>query len=274
MSGHQRNDLWQLYDTRNFADLWYGARSAGERLRALTLERLYRNRPHPGGPHPDPREPAAFSSQAVLSVASYLVGLQLDASYAGATGGRGSAGSEAPHSADYDADYDEETGERLPYAWLMTYATDATDAQNDPTQDTRPPQIIIRSLHTSRFMLEFEIACLVGYWHRDHARLGDPDAPTGAILLPDDPTIITILHQYAIALLGLRRDCPESWTCHCNRIRRRFNAPPPDHTQPTGQLTLAELLAEAEQARAARRERRNTEPQFPYPDPNRWTQEE
>ncbi|HEU5348545.1 MAG TPA: hypothetical protein VFU63_08020 [Ktedonobacterales bacterium] len=53
--------------------------------------------------------------------------------------------------------------------------------------------------------------------------------------------------------------------------------PPPDHPQPTGQMTTAELLAEAEQAREARearRERRNTEPQFPYPDPNRWTQEE
>ena len=87
----------------------------------------------------------------------------------------------------------------------------------------------------------------------------------------------TLQYQYAIALLCLPENCPDTWTCHCNAIRKRFNEPPPDHPQPTGQLTTAELLAEAEQARAARgarRERRNTEPQFPYPDPNRWTQEE
>lgn len=107
MSGHQRNDLWQLYETRNFADLWYGARSAGERLRALTLERLYRNRPYPGGPHPDPREPAVFSSQAILSVAAFLVGLRIDPTDAGAISG--------PGSNDDSPDIDEETGQPLPY---------------------------------------------------------------------------------------------------------------------------------------------------------------
>ena len=78
----------------------------------------------------------------------------------------------------------------------------------------------------------------------------------------------TLLHQYAIALLCLDEDCPDTWTCHCNAIRKRFNEPPPDHQQPTGQMSTAEMIAEA------RRQRRNTEPQFPYPDPNRWTQEE
>ena len=272
MSGHQRNDLWQLYVSRNFADLWYGARSAGERVRGLALERLYRNRPHPGGPHPDPRKPAAFSSDAVISQATSLVGLHIDATDAGALSSHAHRATHgATHRAthgDDAADYDEETGQRLPYAWIMTYA------QYDPTKDIRPPQIILRTLHGDRLLLEFEIACLIGYWHRDHGRLSDPDAPTGAILLPHDPGITALLHQYAIALLCLPEDCPDTWTCHCNAIRKRFNEPPPDHPQPTGQMTTDELLAEAEQARAARRERRNTEPQFPYPDPNRWTQEE
>lgn len=35
--------------------------------------------------------------------------------------------------------------------------------------------------------MQHEVACLLGYWHHEHARLTDPDAPTGAILLPHDP---------------------------------------------------------------------------------------
>lgn len=270
MSGHQRNDLWRLYETRNFADLWYGARSAGERVRGLALERLYRNRQHPGGPHPDPREPSAFSSKATLSVAASLMGLSIDARDAAwmsryersnprETGDE--IGQDTYGQDNDDSEYDDETGQRLPYAWIMTYPND------DPQQEYRWPRIILRSLHTDKRMLEFEIACLIGYWHRDHARLSDPDAPTGAILLPQDPSVVTLLHQYAIALLLLPKNCPDGWACDCNRIRQRFNASPPDHAQPTDVLEAEALIAEA------RRQRRNTEPQFPYPDQNRWTRE-
>jgi hypothetical protein len=51
---------WDMYFSRDFANLWYGARAAGEQIRGLALERLYRARPLPGGPHPDPREPGVF----------------------------------------------------------------------------------------------------------------------------------------------------------------------------------------------------------------------
>jgi hypothetical protein len=266
MSGNQRNDLWQLYETRNFADLWYGARSAGERLRGLTLERLYRNRPYPGGPHPDPREPSAFSDKATLSVAASLVGLRIDARDAAYMSRFEQQESRQQHEAEYDeAEYDEETGQPLPYAWIMTYPNDAPP---DPGEERRHPRIILRTLSTNRRRIEFEIACLMGYWHRDHARLADGDAPTGAILLPQDPSVVTLLHQYAIALLLLKKDCPDSWTCHCNRIRRRFNATPPDHSQPTDMMESEALIEEAQ------RQRRQTEPQFPYPDKNRWTEEE
>src|SRR6185437_1665206 len=72
-------------------------------------------------------------------------------------------------------DYDEKTGQPLPFAWLMTYPND------DPRQPPRQPKVILRSLHANRRRMEFEIACLIGYWHRDHKRLSDPDAPTGSI---------------------------------------------------------------------------------------------
>ena len=105
----------------------------------------------------------------------------------------------------------------------------------------RPPMIVVRSMHADQRQMEFAIACLLGYWHHEHDRLVDPDSPGGTILLPRDPGVITLLHQYAIALLCLARDCPVEWKCHCNAIRARFNAPPPDHELPTGQFTLAEL---------------------------------
>jgi hypothetical protein len=168
-------------------------------------------------------------------------------------------------------DVDEETGQRLPYAWIVTYpATEQgrQGRQGEQQQQRRPPEIGLRSLHASQRMMEHEIACLLGYWHRDYHRLTDPDSPSGSILIPHDPSIETLLHQYAIGLLCLPRDCPTSWHCHCNGIRKRFNAPPPGHEQPTGTLTLAELEHENE------RQRTNTEPRFPYPDINAWTDEE
>jgi len=88
-----------LYQSRPFAELWYGARSAGERIRAIALERLYRNRPRAGGSHPNPREPAAFSSQAVLSVAASLVDLRISPTFP----------VPSAHPEYLDADVDEET---------------------------------------------------------------------------------------------------------------------------------------------------------------------
>ncbi|HEY1391304.1 MAG TPA: hypothetical protein VGF38_22390 [Ktedonobacterales bacterium] len=120
--------------------------------------------------------------------------------------------------------------------------------------------------------MQHEVACLLGYWHHEHARLTDPDAPTGAILLPQDPSVETLLHQYAIGLLCLPRDCPPTWSCHCNSIRARFNAPPPDHEAPTGSFTVDDLEHNGNQ-QGGERPRRDSEPRFPYRDPNRWTEE-
>lgn len=117
----------------------------------------------------------------------------------------------------------------------------------------------------ARVETEFEIACLLGYWHHEYARLSDPDAPGGMILLPRDPGVMALLHQYAIALLCVpQKECPSTWTCHCNGIRKRFNDPPPDHEQPTDVFSLSDL-------HEAQRTRRNSEPQFPYHIEDRWT---
>ncbi len=44
------------------------------------------------------------------------------------------------------------------------------------------------------------------------------------------------LHQFAIALLCLARDCPPAWTCPCNALRRRYNRPPADGAASTDAL--------------------------------------
>lgn len=131
----------------------------------------------------------------------------------------------------------------------------------------RQPEIVIRTLHSNQVLLEFEIACLLGYWHHEHQRLSDPDAPEGTITLPRDPGVMALLHQYAIALLCLPEDCPTDWPCHCNEIRSRFNAPPPDHERPTATYELADI----EQATQSRH---LTDPQFPYRNSNPWTGDE
>lgn len=257
-----------LYHSRPFADLWYGARAAGERIRAIALERLYRNRPRPGGPHPDPRGPSAFSSRAVLSISATLLGLRISPTIlAQATQttqtNQANQANQAAHADQPGLDVDEETGRTLPSAWIVIYPHSATPAQG---QAQRQPEIVLRSLHANQRLMEHEIACLLGYWHHEHVRLTDPDAPAGTILLPRDPGVTALLHQYTIALLCLPKACPPAWTCHCNTIRARFNAPPPDHETPTGAYTVEDLEREAQ------RPRTDTEPHFPYRDTNPWTE--
>jgi hypothetical protein len=216
--------LWRLFQTHRFASLWYGAREAGEKLRAWALADLYGSRSLPGGAHPDPREPAAFSNRAVLSKAAELLSARIwlipeapdvpDIPIQGAQA--------QPHN------------QQPPHyqspqlAWLMTYP------------DRRPPDIATRAT-TQHTLQEFAIACTLGYLTRGRERLMDPDAPTGMTVIPHDPGVITILHQFAIALLALPRDCPADWTCDCNSIRARYNAAPPDHDQPTDMLSLSSL---------------------------------
>lgn len=255
---------WDLYQSRNFSELWYGARAAGERIRTLALERLYRNRPRPGGSHPDPREPAAFSSRAVLGISAHLLGLQISPTFLTAQTTQTALILDAEDDTnDPEAHIDEETGKRLPMAWIAIAPPVAPYAANTAQRPT--PEIRLRSLSTAyQRQTEHEIACLLALWHHEHIRFMDPDAPGGIIQLPREQGAVALLHQYAIALLLLPRDCPQSWDCHCNSIRARFNAPPPGHEQPTGVFSLDEL-------QEAERRRRNTEPGFPYRDTDQWT---
>ena len=85
------------------------------------------------------------------------------------------------------------------------------------------------------------IACVLGFACRERHSLLDPDAPSGPILLPTDPAVVSVLHQFAIDLLALPRDCPDELGCACNDIRARFNMAPPDHEQPTDALSLQDL---------------------------------
>jgi len=213
--------LWRLLHTDRlpaFADLWYSARDAGEHLRRLALSALSLSRPHPGGAHPDPREPAAFSHNAILASAARTLGLKIW-QIPDSNGTRGEHGGHGRPSE--------------PIAWLITYPQ---------LPQPRPPDIATRAAVTSDAPAQrFEIACLLGFVCKERPRLADHDAPAAVLFLPQDPAIVTVLHQFAIGLLGLPRDCPIAWTCACNAIRERFNAPPPDHEQPTDALSLADI---------------------------------
>lgn len=216
--------LWRLFQTHRFASLWYGAREAGEHLRAWALSDLYGSRSLPGGPHPDPREPAAFSNRAVLGKAAELLSVRIWI---------------APDVSD--------TPNHIEHAYQ---ATQHTKQQPDsrPIQlasiitypDHRTPDIST-SPTTSYALQEFSIACALGYLTRERERLMDPDAPKGITALPQDLGVVTILHQFAIALMALPKDCPDDWTCACNTIRARYNAAPPDHDQPTDTFSLSAL---------------------------------
>lgn len=227
--------LWRLFQTDRFADLWYGAREAGERLRARTLSTLSLSRRIPGGAHPDPREPAAFSANAILAGAARTLGLSIW---------------QIPEHIAAVADANAPL--RTPqWAWLMTY----------PEQ--RPPDIATRaasatSATSDSQRQQFSIACILGFACKERARLTDPDAPAGIILLPQDPAVVSILHQFAIGLLSLPRDCPDESPCACNNIRERFNAPPPDHQQPTDALSLANIQQHIQQQQEQQDMRRIT----------------
>ncbi len=106
---------------------------------------------------------------------------------------------------------------------------------------------------TTRFrQQEFDVACLLGYITKEYRRLADADAPAGIILLPVDPGVTALLHQFAISLLALPEACPSDWICPYNRIRDDFNAPPPDHERPTAAFSLSDVRAYAAQLRRIR----------------------
>lgn len=234
-SADSPDQLWQLLQSRNYADLWYGARYAGETIRAQALARLYTQRPQPGGAHPDPREPAAFSSSAIIAAAARNLGL---------------AWYTIPDILAEHADRMVAAAQRPLLAWLITYP------------DRRPPDLAVRTTSTVARM-HFAAACVMGYYVREAPRLNDSAAPAGMILPPTDPLTTPILHQFAKALLCLENDCPRDKLCMCNQIRARYNEPPADHAQPTDALDAAELRD------AVQHHLRRRRPADSQPDPSK-----
>lgn len=216
--------IWQLFQTNSFAALWYAARDAGEHLRAKALHQLYSQRTTPGGTHPDPRKPAAFSPRATLNAAAAVLGVSIW---------------QVPESDANQADrLSAQHGYHKPQlAWIATY----------PQRNA--PDIAVRVTTRAR-QQEFDVACLLGYIAKEYHRIADPDAPAGLTLLPTDPGIVTILHQFAIGLLALDEHCPAGWLCTCNALRGTFNAPPPDHERPTDQFAISQLQDYAARLRA------------------------
>lgn len=265
--------IWDIYKSPPFAHLWYEARNQGERMRASAVAWLYAHQAQPGGPYPDPREPASFSEHAILTTAARQLGLAIHqrthttqppggesrghaAAWMGVDSGVGSgqASAASERVSEGGRAREDDWGEGAPtvmptagwiagepWVWLATY----------PAQSRRPPsiEVAVTSISVPQRRINFEVACMLGYVSKDHARLLSPDAPTGISLMPYSPTALAIMHQFAIALLCLRPECPEEWPCQCNAIRARFNAPPPSHDQPTETLTLAELADEQDRQR-------------------------
>lgn len=214
---------WSLYTSPIFAEVWYAARDAGERLRAEALVTLYQKRARPGGTHPDPRLPAAFSERAILSTVARRLGLQI---------------SQRPTPKTLEsAEHAEQTEPKEsggPIVWLMTY----------PREDGVAPTIWLHE-ETKRITddrILFELACMIGFITREEGRMLDPDAPHGVTLLPQAPGALVLMHQFAKALLCRSGGCPSELECSCDLLWQRYNAPPPDHVQSTDALDREEVM--------------------------------
>lgn len=217
------HDLWTLVNSSNYAHQWYGMRASGEMLRAWSLSWLSTHQRQPGGAHPDPRLDASqvpFSARAIVHTAADLLRIPI-----------WPVPDDSPVAAEADMTHDVTTpATPRPLAWIIA------------APGGHAPAITVRlGAEDQQARMLFDIAQLLGVISREHDRLADPDFPGGTILLPADSAMRALLHQYAIALLGLPRDCPPDWRCACNKIRARFNAVPPSHEQPTETLSLDEL---------------------------------
>lgn len=213
--------LWQLLQSANYTALWDAARSAGEHLRAKALTQLYAARREPAGTHPDPRDPAPFSSSAILSRVALDLGLRWWA---------------VPDALAREAEKLTPPTMRPMLCWLMKYP------------DGRPVDLAVRLVdHDLIPRLHFAVACLLGYFFREGPRITDPNAPSGMIVWPSDPILVPILHQFARALLCLppveELPCPPEHRCMCAQLRARYTMPPADHAEPTGPLDAETMLS-------------------------------
>jgi hypothetical protein len=233
-------DLWALLDTSNYAHLWYAMRDSGEMLRAWSLSWLSTNQRQAGGTHPDPRLGAhqvPFSARAILhTAATNILGIPI-----WPVPDTDALANEADllHEATMPAT-------PKPVCWIVAIPGGSAPAIAVRITATAHPEHAEHAEHPEHTEQQqahtlFDIAQLLGVIAREHDLLADPDFPGGIILLPPDTAMRALLHQFAIALLGLPRDCPPSWPCACNAIRARYNAAPPSHEQPTEILSLDDL---------------------------------
>jgi hypothetical protein len=191
--------------------MWYLMRERGEHARADALRTLYTQRIEPGGPYPDPREPAAFSPRAIVAATAHAAGVTI-----------------------WPVPYDEHD---LPIitnhghaVWLMTYPP-----KRDPSvpggSTTKPPTIAL--LHLEEELMMWFASCVLGWIALSPGRIHDAAIPPGAMTLPTDPLPVALIHRYAHALLLVDFDCSHAFGCSCASIETRLNAVPPDHPQPT-----------------------------------------
>lgn len=244
--------LWRVYRSPAFAELWYLAREAGERMRARALTHLYTHRAHPGGLYPDPRaDNVAFSAQAILATAARLEGIDIKmpptsseemSEEAATEGAEGANERDQPQTAATAAGA-AASFPGAPLAWFVTFPK----SHGAPI----PPQLWLHPVTHSHplGLILFAAACLLGYITKESGRILDASAPHGITTLPQEPGIVALMHQFAIALLHLEPDCPADWNCHCAAIRYNFTAPPSDHEQPTETLSFADIARAIERNR-------------------------
>lgn len=204
-----------------FARTWYAARDAGERLRGQALEWLYQHPSsgRPGGRHPDPRLPSAYSWFTLVRVAAWQLSLEL------------LEVADAAALADVDAAV---PGQRMPrWSWLLIYP-----GPERLTMGYRPVQWDDAPTYG---LACFEMAMLLGDYCRNYSTLSDPAYPAGYYVPSVARGHVACLHQFAHAFLRTRTDCPAEWGCDCGRIRANMSLAPDEHRQATDALLLADL---------------------------------
>lgn len=217
----QREALVNPFEDPNddFPRRWYSAREAGEVLRMWANQWLNTHIPEgqrPGGAYPDPRLNNYWSYDKTLYAAAWGMAVGYEV---------------VNHQVATIAQESLPTlpGNRVRRAWLDL------DPEADPHLLLRVPSPI--PPHTDVIMdTHFQAACVLAYIYENYQRLTSLTATAGLYIPDSNPMDVSAYHQFAIALLNLEPDCKPDWRCQCNGTRARFNAPPPEHSQPTDQL--------------------------------------
>jgi hypothetical protein len=208
-----------------FALSWYGARAAGELLRARSTSWLYQHpaRGRSGGAHPDPRQPSPFSWWSILRAAVQDLRMEL----VEVTEPRRLAAVEKALGA---------SPREVRWCWLTTYPDGGM-----PSIMHRPVNWRDSTIYRS---LCWGMAMLLGDVCRNYGELTDPTYPSGYHVPSAARSHVACLHQFAAALLHTEAECPPEWGCDCARIRASLGIAPEEHLQATDALLLSDLRAE------------------------------